>query len=176
MGDPTLRLHTVAPVNGLTGSLSGGQTVLAWQPSPDANAGYHVYRAPSISGPFQRLTDRPLASTTYADPALGMVYMVRSVRKEVSPSGSYLNASQGVFQDTLGTFNPPRLDIARSGQGVVLSWPASFVALDYRLEAAPTLSSPNWSGVTNALQTSNSVNTVTVDTADSGRFFRLTQP
>lgn len=97
MGDPTLRLHTVAPVGALTGSVNAGHTALAWQPSPDASAGYHVYRAPNINGPFQRLTEAPLASTSYSDPAVGMVYMVRAVRKEVSPSGSYLNASQGVF-------------------------------------------------------------------------------
>ena len=94
MGDPTLRLHVVAPPSALT--CKGVQ--LAWQASPDAGVGYHVYGAPSEQGPFTRLTDTPLAETRYtATAGKAALYMVRAVRLEVGASGSYVNASQGVF-------------------------------------------------------------------------------
>jgi hypothetical protein len=94
MGDPTLRLHIVAPPSALT--CKGAQ--LAWQPSPDAGAAYHVYSAPDEKGPYTRLTETPIAETRYS-PAAGKtcIYMVRAVRLETGASGSYVNASQGVF-------------------------------------------------------------------------------
>jgi len=102
--------------------------------------------------------------------------MVRAVKLEVSASGSYSNASQGIFQDLPGTFAPPTLSIGRTGSTVTLAWPATFVSLDYRLEANSSLSPPTWSGVTNATQTSNNIHTVTLAVAGSQRFFRLVSP
>ena len=68
MGDPTLRLHPVP--HRLPSSLSSNRTAgidLAWTPSPDAVAGYHVYRSASAAGPFTRLTANLLTGTTYTD-------------------------------------------------------------------------------------------------------------
>lgn len=179
MGDPTLRMHGVAPPSALVLEANNpGGFDLRWQAPPEPVLGYAVYRGATAAGPFTRLNPELVASTNYTDAvsASNVCYMVRAVKLEVSASGSYYNASQGIFQDSKGTFNPPALSIRRATSSVVLSWSATFVALDYRLEAVPSLSAPNWSSVTNAVQTSNSVNSVTVDATGSGRFFRLAQP
>ena len=100
MGDPTLRMHIVAPPTNLVAVANGSVGVdLSWNASPDTVLGYHVYRAPTAAGPFTRLTTNLVAGTSYTDPAVATnVYMVRAVKLEVSGSGSYYNASQGIFQ------------------------------------------------------------------------------
>lgn len=105
MGDPTLRMHIVAPPSALVvQSNDAGGVELKWSPSPEAVAGYHVYRAPTTAGPFVRVNSTLINRTNYTDPVLARcVYMVRAVKLEQSASGSYFNASQGVFQD----FTPP---------------------------------------------------------------------
>ncbi|PYI81091.1 MAG: hypothetical protein DME26_20410, partial [Verrucomicrobia bacterium] len=109
MGDPTLRLHPVAPPGTLGGTASAGSVALAWTPSPDSVAGYHVYRATSAAGPFTRLTSSLLTSTTFDDSSApsGATYLVRAVKLENTSSGSYYNGSQGLFWTTGGAATPP---------------------------------------------------------------------
>jgi hypothetical protein len=99
MGDPTLRLHTVAPPKALKAARATGGVALSWDPSEDSIVGYHVYRAASEKGPFTRLTAAPLSATTFTDATADSsgTYMVRAVKLETSASGSYYNASQGAF-------------------------------------------------------------------------------
>ncbi len=100
MGDPTLRLYPTLPPSGLTVFGGTGVAVLNWTASPDnAIVGYHVYRAASARGPFARLTSAPLAATTFTDVNLSgnAVYLVRAVKLETTPSGTFYNASQGIF-------------------------------------------------------------------------------
>ncbi|MBV8882013.1 MAG: hypothetical protein JO332_18805, partial [Planctomycetaceae bacterium] len=92
MGDPTLRLHVVAPPSAPT--LAAGK--LSWTASPEAGATYHVYYAADAKASFTRLTEAPLGATTYVAGKPGL-YMVRAIRLETGASGSYWNASQGVF-------------------------------------------------------------------------------
>jgi hypothetical protein len=103
MGDPTLRVQVIAPPSGLAAVASpeGGVT-LRWKASPEAVLGYHVYRARSRSEPFQRISPALVRKAEFKDPAPKASaepgrYMVRAVALEVTPSGSYFNASQGVF-------------------------------------------------------------------------------
>lgn len=91
MGDPTLRLHVVAPPSSI--SASGGQ--LTWTASPDSVVGYHVYRAATAAGPFTRLTTSPVTGTSYPT-SDNSVYMVKAVKLQSSPSGTYYNSSQGI--------------------------------------------------------------------------------
>jgi hypothetical protein len=94
MGDPTLRLHVVAPPSALR--LADGK--LSWTASPEANATYHVYAAPDGNGPFTRLTEAPVRETNFAPPpGKGSVFMIRAVKLESGASGTYVNASQGLF-------------------------------------------------------------------------------
>ncbi|WP_177204550.1 T9SS type A sorting domain-containing protein [Hymenobacter arizonensis] len=108
MGDPTLRLHPLAPAGNLTASAASGAAMLSWTGSADASEGYYVYRARTPAGPFFRISAQAVASgtTTFTDPAPlnGMsCYMVRAVKLLTTPSGSYYNLSQG----TTATFSPP---------------------------------------------------------------------
>jgi len=99
MGDPTLRLHVVAPPGTLGGALVGNTATLTWTPALDTIVGYHVYRATSANGPFTRLTSAPQLATVFVDSsaASSSTYMVRAVKLESSSSGTYYNASQGMF-------------------------------------------------------------------------------
>ncbi len=123
MGDPSLRLHIIAPGSGLHGERTRRRTTLHWTPSPDDGvSGYHVYKSDRAAGPYVRLTDTPVGETTYVDQsrsADGTVYMVRPVRLEISPGGSYWNIGQGVFV-TVGGGRPNRLPTAED-QRVSLS-------------------------------------------------------
>ena len=105
MGDPTLRLLPVAPVANLNGTLASTGATLTWSSSADAVARYHVYRATSPAGPFTRITTTPVTGNQFVDTTAttGLTYMVRAVKLEVTPSGSYYNASQGIAWSTGGT-------------------------------------------------------------------------
>jgi hypothetical protein len=94
MGDPTLRIHVVAPPTAL--SRTGAR--LAWKASPDASVGYHVYRKDVAD--WTRLTEKPVKETSYVDakPVKDSVYMVRAVRLESGPGGTYFNSSQGLLE------------------------------------------------------------------------------
>jgi hypothetical protein len=100
MGDPTLRQHVIAPPSGLAVTDAWPAANLAWTSTPASVAGYHVYRAATQSGPFTRLTTNPVSGTTFVDPAAlagPSTYLVRAIRLETSPTGSYWNLSQGTF-------------------------------------------------------------------------------
>ena len=103
MGDPTLRQHVIAPPSGVTVADAWPLANVAWTPSSDAVAGYHVYRAATAAGPFTRLTTAPVANTTWTDPSPingPATYLVRALRRETTPTGSYWNLSQGAFAST----------------------------------------------------------------------------
>lgn len=101
-GDPTLRLHTVSAPSELVVSPQNQNTqvLLSWNPSPDSQIeGYHIYRAVTPEGPYQKITTAPVTQSLYTDenPWLGdNYYLVRAVKKQHSVSGTYLNLSQGV--------------------------------------------------------------------------------
>ncbi len=100
MGDPTLRLHVVAPPRELTVKASAYGVQLQWQPSADKPVdGYLLYRAQSSAGPFTRLTSRPIQGLTFIDvnASSDAVYMVRAVKTQHTVNGSYPNISQGCF-------------------------------------------------------------------------------
>lgn len=100
MGDPTLRLHPMAPPAGLARKAEGPGVRLSWQPSPEAGAGYHVYRKEAAVPGWSRLTESPVREARYLDarPAKGGAYGVRAVRLETGPGGTYMNAGQALFE------------------------------------------------------------------------------
>jgi len=173
MGDPTLRMHPVAPPSALIiRTNAAGGLKLSWNPSTDPVAGYHVYRSSLASGPFSRRTASLLTTNEYVD-ATGssQIYMVRAVKLEVSGRGSYYNPSQGIFQDLAGTYGPPLLTITRPTDGILLSWRAN--PMDYQLESITAPGSQTWFPVTNAVTMSNSGASVLLDSTGDRAFFRL---
>lgn len=112
MGDPLLRLYMFPPARNLSTILVKGGVGLEWQPSEDAEViGYHVYRSTSMDEPFSRLTTSPVATTTFTDNSVSTgnyTYMVRAVKLERTPSGTFYNGSQGIFSSvSLGTTPSP---------------------------------------------------------------------
>lgn len=66
----------------------------------------------------------------------------------------------------------PKLDVARSGAGITLSWPAT--AAGFVLESSAVLgSSASWQAVTASPVLSNGQNTVTVATGNAAAYYRL---
>jgi hypothetical protein len=106
MGDPTLRMHVVAPPASVTVSAGTGTATISWTASADAVAGYHVYRAATGAGPFTRLTPSLVTATSFVDtaaPGGSPTYLVRAVKLESNPSGSYWNASTGAAAGPVAT-------------------------------------------------------------------------
>jgi hypothetical protein len=129
MGDPTLRLHVLAPPTALTASNSGSQAALSWAASTDAALGYYVYRATSAAAPFTRITAQPVAATTFVDatPLLGAsTYMVRAIELKSSASGTYYNLSQGAFSDFTAVVPMPTNGIWLGTQSTDWNTPANW--------------------------------------------------
>ena len=135
MGDPSLRLHAVEPPRNLSASSANTQVALAWAPSAETNLlGYLVYRASTAAGPFTRLIPLPQASTTYTDATvtagLSYTYLVRTLKLETSPGGTYENPSVGAFVTLAAAAgagaapnNPSSLTVAQSSStNAWLSW------------------------------------------------------
>lgn len=99
LGDPTLRLDMVSPPGNLIATRKGSNVKLTWSASGEEVAGYHVYRAARPAGPYKRLTGSVLTGTTFTDigKSFASSYMVRAVKLQVTPSGTYWNPSQGIF-------------------------------------------------------------------------------
>jgi hypothetical protein len=99
---------------------------------------------------------------------------VGSVRLERLDRSSAV--SDDIYFDnlTLGTIDatPPRLDITRLGNAVVLSWPAT--GMGAKLESTATLAgSSQWTMVTNSIAVTNGQNTFTNMATNSAAFYRL---
>jgi hypothetical protein len=103
MGDPTLRLHALAPPTAASAVRQGNNIVVSWT-AGQGNAGSYVYRASSRAGPFVRITATSVAGASYTDaspPAGNKIYLVRGLKLTQSGSGSYTNISQGAFTGTV---------------------------------------------------------------------------
>jgi hypothetical protein len=102
MGDPTLRMHPLKPVTGMTASLmlpDSSAVDVQWTASADSVLGYYVYRSEEEYGHYERISDTIITTTFFADhpPSTATYYyMVRAVRLEQTPSGSYYNLSTGI--------------------------------------------------------------------------------
>ncbi len=112
MGDPTLRMHIVRPVDVLLSESTGQEVNLRWPAANDPEViGYYLYRAPTLYSNFQRIHNDLISATEYTDPIpldSNNVYMVRAVKLESSASGTYYNLSNGrvdslIFKRTVNT-------------------------------------------------------------------------
>jgi hypothetical protein len=105
LGDPTLRMHTVKPVTNVAASGIPGDTTVTWSASPISSSsefvGYKVYRATTFNGQFSLVGTTADLSLPEVDGDPTDIYMVRALVLESTPSGSYYNASQGAFSQSL---------------------------------------------------------------------------
>lgn len=117
MGDPTLRMHTALPVSNVSATEKSTKRIeVTWTASTDNDIiGYRIYRAKSMYGTWGKVTKDIITGTSYldVDPFQGNnVYMIRAIKKETSPSGTYYNYSQGVF-DSLSVTFPASITLAK---------------------------------------------------------------
>ena len=103
MGDPTLRMHNIQPASDLTVAFNGFDAALDWTASSDSEAGYFIYRADEFNSHYTLLNDEPISTNSFIDECVDVsntyFYMVRATKLEMTPSGTYHNLSQGIFQD-----------------------------------------------------------------------------
>jgi hypothetical protein len=106
MGDPTLRLHNLAPPSDLRVSeMESGLVSLEWKASPHEGIpgdgeGYYIYRAASMRGPFDLINPTPVTAHNFvtAEDNTHPFYMVRFCKLESdTAAGSYYNLSEGAF-------------------------------------------------------------------------------
>jgi hypothetical protein len=100
MGDPTLRMHPVKPVTGLSKVMEGNGVRLNWTaPAGETGVlGYSVYVRSPTGGPFVLCDGTPTSETTYlhSGGSTSATYMVRVLKYEDNTnSGVYYNLSQG---------------------------------------------------------------------------------
>ncbi len=120
MGDPTLRMHMLRPVENLTATPNSLDVDLAWDPVAGAS-GYYVYKKKANELDYFLLTTEPITDANYKDVCSGQGvtdYMVRAAELRSSASGTYTNLSQG---------EQIRIDIDQTGLTAV----AAFVAVPY---------------------------------------------
>ena len=182
MGDPTLRMDPVTPPSGLNGLRGPSGVNLSWSASPDSVLGYYVYRSASSKGPFSRLTTSLLTATTFTDTASlsgASTYMVRAIKLQTTPSGSYYNPSQGVFVTVTGTSStsPITMSIRRTSSNLVISW-TSQAGITYRVLGKDTSTQTTWTDLTGTLNASGpSTSWTTSDpTKRSQRFYKVASP
>jgi len=181
MGDPTLRLHVVAPPTQLRAASTGNAVNLSWTASTDSVVGYHVYRM-SADGTFARLTASPVSGTSYTDSSATGAgqYMVRAVSLQTSPSGSYFNPSVGAFvtASSSGSVPPPVvISASRVGNGMRLTW-STQAGNVYRVQALSSPQQGTWSDISGSITASGPTTTWTDANAFSvaERFYRIVNP
>lgn len=182
MGDPTLRMDQLAPPSNPTATSAGTTVNLNWDASPDPVLGYYVYRATSAAGPFTRLTSSLISGTSFTDIDValgGYTYMVRAVTLQTTPSGTYYNASQGIFTTTTVIAPPPPMTIVAAPieNTMWLTW-NSQPGSSYRVQFKTNLTQGNWIDLSGSLTATDSATSWADPTpmSNSQRFYRVVSP
>jgi hypothetical protein len=99
LGDPSLRLHILAPPANLTAQINGNQATMTWTTNNAAGVQYYIYKSSGINGPFTRISTNAVNGPSFTNSpySTGTNYMVRSLQLKTSGSGSYTNISQGSY-------------------------------------------------------------------------------
>lgn len=107
MGDPTLKETIVSPPSNLIATYQNATATLSWLSSNDSIIGYNIYRKSDTINYFTLVNNSPVSDTFYVDNSLvhsgNHIYLVRALKLEETPSGSYYNLSQGIFDTIMST-------------------------------------------------------------------------
>ena len=109
MGDPSLRMHVVAPVQQMTLDTLDQAVLVQWTASTDSIVDYYIYRKSLLDNDFQRIYTASPSDSSYVDSCMASgtyIYMIRAAVLEKSASGTYYNLSQGLFDTILVNNNP----------------------------------------------------------------------
>ena len=106
LGDPTLRMHIIAPPTDflITEVQEGLQ--LSWDaPMEEDILGYNVYQRTFEADFYERINTELITDLSFLDPcpSLGVnyQYLVKAVRLETSPSGRFYNESSGAAAEII---------------------------------------------------------------------------
>ncbi|MEM9547061.1 MAG: T9SS type A sorting domain-containing protein [Bacteroidota bacterium] len=107
MGDPTLRLHAMKPVESFGAQGFEGTVLLNWVDSPDATHGHNIYRRKQ-GEEWVLIAEMINDATTdfCVEPNTTFDYMIKAVRLEETGSGSYYNMSLGSTTSYTSGDNP----------------------------------------------------------------------
>lgn len=110
LGDPTLRNDVVTPVSNVIATKSGYDCHISWSASTETTVvGYNIYMKNDTTASYKKLNATPVTGTTYTDNCLlykGVyTYMVRALKLEKVPSGSYYNMSEGISDTAYNSSN-----------------------------------------------------------------------
>lgn len=109
MGDPTLRAQIVAPASNFVATYNNGNGLLSWTASPDQILGYNVYKYNDTTKTFTKINSQLITGTTFTDSCLVyqgiQTYMLRALKYETTPSGTFYNLSTGIFDTLLNPSN-----------------------------------------------------------------------
>jgi len=182
LGDPSLRMDPVSPPAALSATTGGGNVQLNWAASPDVVLGYHVYRSASSGGPFVRLNDSLVSGTSFTDASVSSTshtYMVRAVKLQTTPSGTYFSGSQGIFAaiDAPNSGAPISVVLKRIANALMLTWNSQPDQV-YRVLNKANLSQTNWTDVSGNIFAagSNMSWTNTNISLSPQRFYRIASP
>lgn len=98
MGDPTLCMHVLDPVENLVATQEGLSIRLTWH-GPKSASGFFIYRKYEKDSVYQLLNPQSITDNSFIDPCVqkGLLsYLVRSTSIKTSGSGSYYLLSSGV--------------------------------------------------------------------------------
>lgn len=110
MGDPTLRNDVVAPVSNVIATVNGNHCNVSWTSSPDNSVlGYHLYVRNDSVPEYTRINAQLITGNSYTDSCLIIKgvhdYLVRAMKLENTPSGSYYNLSEGISDTAYYSLN-----------------------------------------------------------------------
>lgn len=105
LGDPTLRIHPITPATGISCQASCNNVVVNWTSSIDTGIIAHrVFRSATIDGAYEYIGQSTGNSFTDNNPLPGTNhYMVRAMRLQKTPSGTYYNMSLGITDSAVYT-------------------------------------------------------------------------
>jgi hypothetical protein len=99
MGDPTLTAYIVKPASQLNAQILNSKLNLTWQASTDSGlTGYYIYSSPNPQGPFTLISTPIVTENSFetSAPTGTLFYRVRAAKKEMTPSGEFINLSPGI--------------------------------------------------------------------------------
>jgi len=110
MGDPTLRNDIVAPVSSVVATVNGNNCNITWAASTETNIlGYNIYMKNDTNKTYIKINPSVITGTNYTDNCLlypGIYkYMVRTLKLETTPSGTYYNLSEGIADTAYNSSN-----------------------------------------------------------------------
>ena len=107
MGDPSLTLNYFEGPIQLAGTSAENEVNLTWKAAPNNTKGYFIYRFDTVSYLFIQLNSSPINTLSFTDKTIkysgNFKYLVRAVKIETTPSGTYQNLGNG--SNTTVNFN-----------------------------------------------------------------------